>query len=685
MRIGQKISLGYWVVILLVGLLSTLGIYISQRALRETIGTTTVLLAQEMVDKIDRNIYRRIETLQQFLNDRTVRDVILSANETYERIENINQYIKEKDEEWLAQPSDAVTPFMQSFINNSLAERLKDMVAFYENEDGYKVLPEIFVTNKYGANIAQNHKTTDYYQADEEWWQKARANGIYVGNVSLDESSGVYSTDIGIRINDKNGNFIGAAKVVLNIEEVITILDERKYNKEAPKSMEFKLIDRNGRVIYTTENIPRLARLSPAVTRQLFQRQTSNYGYFIEQCEAPKGGQELFAYVRSTGYKDYKGLGWILLIEHETKEIFSPVSRLRNLLIIILIGGTLVNIVIGLYISRAISEPVKKLTIAAKEIGEGKLDTRIAATSRDELGFLAASFNEMAENLKKSTTSIENLNKEVSERKKAEEYLRNTYEELKKIQNHLIQAEKLHAMGLLAGGLAHEVKNPLAVIMQGTDYLLKMVPPEDSETIKTLNVIKRNVMRADNIIKDLLDFSKTTSLNLYPDDINNILDNSWELIKPQLKASNVKIIKQLKKDLPKVMVDKAKIEQVFINVLLNSIQAMPKAGELYVRTYDKNFEPPHLAIPPENIFFKQGEKVVVVEIEDTGMGISEENLKNIFDPFFTTKGPREGAGLGLSVSKSILSMHKATIEIESKLGKGTRTIITLKTNIETNV
>ncbi|MFA5337650.1 MAG: hypothetical protein WC330_04900, partial [Candidatus Omnitrophota bacterium] len=171
MKIGQKISLGYWVVILLVGVLSCFGIYFSQRALQQVIGKTTVLLAQEMVNKTDRNIYRRIEGLQQFLNDVTVRDAILSANNEYEKLGDINQYIKEKDEQWRSAPLQTITPFMGQFVNNKLADRLKGMVEFHQNKDGYQVFAEIFITNKYGANIAQNHKTSDYYQADEEWWQ----------------------------------------------------------------------------------------------------------------------------------------------------------------------------------------------------------------------------------------------------------------------------------------------------------------------------------------------------------------------------------------------------------------------------------------------------------------------------------------------------------------------------------
>jgi len=682
MKIGKKISLGYGLVILLVGLLSCFGIYLSQRALKKTIGRTTVLLAQEMTNKIDRNIYRRIEGLQQFLNDTTVRETVIFANDEYDKLRDINQYIKEKDEQWIAAPAQTVTPFMAQLINNRLAQRLKDMVALYDSKEGYKVFPEIFITNKYGANIAQNQKTSDYYQADEEWWQKARLDGLYVGDVSLDDSSNAYSIDIGIGIYDRGGNFIGAAKVILNIEEIINIMKERKYNQAAPKSMEFKLVDRNGRIIYTTEPLQEFANLSPAIARHLFTGRVGSSGYFIEQCEVPERGKELFVYARSNGYRDYKGSGWVLLIEHETEEIFSPVTRLRNLLVILLVGGTIINIIIGLFVSRAVSRPAEKLARIANEIGKGKLDTYVKVDSRDEFALLAESFNEMVENLKKSTTSIENLNKEISERKKAEEYLRNTYEELKRIQGQLIQAEKLNAVGLLASGVAHEVKNPLAVIIQGVNYLLKKIKQDDTDVFETLNIIKRNVKRADDIIKGLLDFSKPTSLSLHPVDVNSILEKSFELLKPELKADKIKIVKETKKDLPKIMADKNKIEQVFVNILLNAVQAMPEGGVIFLRSYDKKFEPTENLSTAENKFFTPGERVVIVEIEDTGIGIAEADMKNIFDPFFTTKGPRAGAGLGLPVSRSIINMHKGAIEVESLIHKGTKVIITLKINAE---
>ena len=148
--------------------------------------------------------------------------------------------------------------------------------------------------------------------------------------------------------------------------------------------------------------------------------------------------------------------------------------------------------------------------------------------------------------------------------------------------------------------------------------------------------------------------------------IGAILESSLNLVKTELK--NIEVVKEIRRDLPKVLVDKNKLTQVFINVFLNAIHAMPEAGKLTIRCFLKQLE--------------TREDAVVVEIEDTGTGISEENLKRIFDPFFTTKGQGKGTGLGLSISRNIIIMHRGLIEVESQVGKGTKVIITLRVSNE---
>ncbi|MDD5584982.1 MAG: ATP-binding protein, partial [Candidatus Omnitrophica bacterium] len=128
---------------------------------------------------------------------------------------------------------------------------------------------------------------------------------------------------------------------------------------------------------------------------------------------------------------------------------------------------------------------------------------------------------------------------------------------------------------------------------------------------------------------------------------------------------------------PKVLVDTKKMTQVFINLFLNAIQAMPEGGKLFIRTYASVFNKP-LHDLGQDEYIKPGDAIVRIEVEDTGMGISLEHLKRIFDPFFTTRGPQKGTGLGLTVTKNIIQMHKGLIEVESQLQKGTKFILTFK-------
>jgi signal transduction histidine kinase len=259
--------------------------------------------------------------------------------------------------------------------------------------------------------------------------------------------------------------------------------------------------------------------------------------------------------------------------------------------------------------------------------------------------------------------------------------LKMAYDELKEMQDKLIQSEKLKAIGQLASGVAHEMRNPLGIIMQGVAYLEQIISPQAKEPRETLSIVKESAQRADRIVISLLDFSRATRLELHPESIGSILESSLNLVKTELK--NIEVAREIQEDLPKVLVDKNKLTQVFINLFINAIQAMPEAGKLTIRSFIKQLEEARNSIDERlDYSFQAGEKAVVVEIEDTGMGISEENLKRIFDPFFTTKGMGKGTGLGLSVSRNIIIMHKGLMEIKSQVKKGTRVIITLRISKE---
>ncbi|MCX5695285.1 MAG: ATP-binding protein [Candidatus Omnitrophica bacterium] len=679
MKIVNKLTLGFTGVVFLIAIFGFYAIYVSQRELTQSIGSSSALLAQEMIDEIDRSIYYRIVAVKEFIYDAPVKKAVRGSNIRYKKMKNMEKYIEDRDILWKAQSKPVLTPFMLRLIGNDLSRQLKEMSAFYEKQEGHKVFAEIFITNKYGANIAQSAKTTDFYQADEEWWQKAKEKGLYVGEIGYDDSSGVYSTDLGIRLDDEAGNFIGVVKAVVNMEDVVAIINQLKNSVPFQRNVGLKLLTSERKIIYSTE--PYI--VSVAVSDNIWEHIKGGGGrqmnYFIEKSESPGGGQELFAHALSAGFKDYKGRGWVLLIEYKTKEILASVKKLKHILLFVLMGTISIVLIIWVFISHMISRPIVKLADAAEKIGKGNLDTGLEIRSNDEFSLLADAFHKMKENLRQSMTSVDKLNIEVSERKKAEKGLKYAYEQLKSTQEQLIHAEKLNAVGQLASGVAHEVRNPLGIIIQGINFLESRIPAGEKEISDVLVMLKDNIKRANNIIGSLLDFSKAARLSLQPENINSILESSLELVKNQLQFENIEIIKEMKISLPQVMADKYKLEQVFVNVLLNAVQAMPQGGRIIIRSFDKQLEGINDGIGNKGgDHFKVGEKAVIVEFEDTGAGISEEDLKKLFVPFFTTKGPRGGTGLGLSVSRNILHMHKALIYVESRVGKGTKITLVLK-------
>ncbi|MCF7731056.1 MAG: CHASE domain-containing protein [Akkermansiaceae bacterium] len=243
--------------------------------------------------------------------------------------------------------------------------------------------------------------------------------------------------------------------------------------------------------------------------------------------------------------------------------------------------------------------------------------------------------------------------------------LRNSHQELERTQLELIQAAKLESVGTLAAGVAHEVKNPLQIMVMGLDYLDLRFNSADETTHTTLNDMRDAVMRADAISRELLQFSKATGFSPIPSDLEGVLERSLWLIRADFNNPRVTLIKNLTGNLPLVLVDIQKIQQVFINLTLNALQAMDHEGILTISTACGRLERFLPSRPAINAGLQPADEVVVLRLVDTGPGIPAANLPQIFDPFFTTKGVGSGTGLGLSVVKKIIDLHGAVIHFQN--------------------
>jgi two-component system, cell cycle sensor histidine kinase and response regulator CckA len=283
----------------------------------------------------------------------------------------------------------------------------------------------------------------------------------------------------------------------------------------------------------------------------------------------------------------------------------------------------------------------------------------------------------------------EQASRACAELAKSEEKLKRTVQELKAsheqlqtTQLQLIQAAKMESVGTLAAGVAHEVKNPLQTMVMGLDYLRRKLPDGDPDLETVLDDMRDAVGRANAIVRELLQFSAASDFLPQPEDLNEVLSRSLWLIHAEVVASQTTVDLNLAEQLPPVRIDRGKIEQVFINLLLNALQAMSQGGVLAITTRAARFGEDFKCAAPAACDLAPGEVLVITEVQDTGAGISEADLLKIFDPFFTTKPVGGGTGLGLSVVKKIVELHRGLIDIKNAPGGGVRVTLALRAQPE---
>ncbi len=232
--------------------------------------------------------------------------------------------------------------------------------------------------------------------------------------------------------------------------------------------------------------------------------------------------------------------------------------------------------------------------------------------------------------------------------KKETEDLRRAYAELQKSKDELVRSEKLAFTGRIAASIAHEIRNPLTNVAMSIQQLKKAIKPEEPKA-KHIEIVEKNIERINYLITELLNCARPPKLNLQPYNIHKVLRDTLDSTKAKIKSQRIELVRKFTLKPSQIIVDKEQIGRCFLNIILNAIDAMPRGGKLTIITeLDKDF--------------------YLVKIQDTGRGIPEEDIIRIFDPFFSTKP--DGVGLGLTLCYGIIVSHGGTIEVESKLKRG---------------
>ncbi len=314
-----------------------------------------------------------------------------------------------------------------------------------------------------------------------------------------------------------------------------------------------------------------------------------------------------------------------------------------------------ISVVLCIILWNFVSTPVSMLAQGMERVAGGDLDYHLEVRSRDEMGDLAVAFNAMTFDLKKAKDELvewgNTLEKKVQEKTAA----------IQMAQAQLIHSEKLASLGRMAAGVAHEINSPLTGIVTFGHLLLKKFQP-GTEEYEDVEVIIEQANRCSTIIKGLLGFARASAAEKAATNVNDVINHAMNIVRNKADFFNIKLITNFDNAVHPVKADPSQLQQVFLNMIMNAADAVEGKGTITVTTGNIRDD---------------GRDYVEIEFNDTGPGISEENLAKVFEPFFTTKPVGKGTGLGLAVSHGIIQEHGGKIIVRTKVGEGTSFFVRL--------
>ena len=345
----------------------------------------------------------------------------------------------------------------------------------------------------------------------------------------------------------------------------------------------------------------------------------------------------------------------VLDVRMSLEKIDANIASAQNRFIAAAIAAILLTAVLTvLFLSHTVIRPVRKLIEGTLEISSGNLDHTILIHTKDEIGRLANSFNEMTKSLRQA----ELQNKQWSQT--LEQRVQDKTEELQKIHDQIVQIEKMASLGKLSATVAHELNNPLEGVLTYAKLIARRIRKTEvmtdklKETLEDVELIMRETERCGNIVKSLLLFSKKQVVEFGLVSVRQIVEKAEKLVRHHFQISNVQFEASYPEKETVLLCEENQIQQALVALFVNAVEAMPDGGFLRVSVVDDD-----------------AGNNVSIEIRDTGVGIPEDDVDHVFEPFFSTKRNGQGVGLGLSVVYGIIERHGGKISVQSRVGKGT--------------
>lgn len=595
------------------------------------------------------------------------KDMVMESNSRYEGMsaELIKLKFLEMDKRWTtAEPRD---PIFKEYLENRLSLGMQETVKTRTN------ISEIFITDKYGGLVSSSNKTSDFYQADEKWWQVAYNDGkggIYVSDIEFDDSSKKWVISIAVPIRGpKDEEVIGVCKDSVGIEKLFGNLANFKLGKTGHAV----LIDSNGVTVFhhgisaMTEKM-----FSEKMLRKILEMKNS-YLTLKNPLFHKRALFLAFDEVKPPHISE-SGVSWIVLIAQDISEVFAPINSFIIQIAIIAILAMILVIPMGSFLSKFISDHIHELHLATERVMAGDWDYKIDVKTGDEIEQFADTFKVMIADIKSKQETLQNFSNslEVKVKERTEELsvaqeatlniledLQESKKALERTNRELMKLDELKSEFIST--VSHELRTPLSIIKEGISLVLDKIPGDLNEKqAKILSISKYNIDRLARIIDGLLDLSKIEAGKIHlkrrlismPDIVRQIAG----LFELKIKEKGLEMRLDIDNVIGNVWADPDRIIQVLTNLVGNAVK-FTNSGHIEISCKDKG-------------------DAVVCSVSDTGLGISKDDIPKVFEKFQqfgrTAGAGEKGTGLGLSIAKNIMDMHNGAIWVESNPEKGSK-------------
>ena len=450
---------------------------------------------------------------------------------------------------------------------------------------------------------------------------------------------------------EDNERIIGEVVVITSLDDVNGITD----NIQVGDTGEAYLVDSRGYFV-THKNrssvLKEHVKEADPIRRLISGEEKVFVGEFVDYRGVPVLG----------AYYYLPEMGWGLVAEQDVEEAFEPTHNMNRTIILLVVVSSLFAALIAYSLSANILRPLGVLKKTIEKIREGEHDTRFPVRRRDEIGITGEIFNEMLERLEKTQQMLKKR-VEAADREliSAHRELQARHKQLMHAQKQLLRTERLSTMGEVAAGLAHEINNPLTTIKM----LINSIEDDDvisSERRHALRIIAEEINKVASMIGRFMDLTHPRKMRSEPIVIEKVIDRTMALVRPKLDGAGITVSFDIPKEIPSVVGDERQLGQLLLNLILNSINAMPNGGTIKISAEEHSDK-------------ESGRRYLRIKFSDTGSGISEVIINKIFNPFFTTRA--DGTGLGLSIVARIVESHGGYIKVRSAPGAGTTFFIDL--------